>query len=127
MNSVVVDTSALLAYLKQEPGGRDRADDIRGALLCSVNLAETIGVLLRQGTPLDTARKIVELSEVQIVGFDSALAEDTGALIVHTRSKGLSLGDRACLALAARENLPALTADNAWFDLKLGIEIRFVR
>lgn len=127
MSSVVLDASALLAYLNDEPGGASIAPRIPGALLSSVNLAEVIGKLLRQGAPLLHARRAVELSKVRIAAFDSELAENTAALVERTRSRGLSLGDRACLALAIRENLPALTADRTWRDLDVGIEISFIR
>jgi ribonuclease VapC len=126
MASAVLDSSALVAYLRAEPGGAKLAGAIQGALLCSVNLAEAILVLLRKGQTFERARVRVQLSQVQIVSFDHALAEATGALMARTRKQGLSLADCACLALAARENLPALTADGAWRDLDVGIEIRFI-
>ncbi len=127
MSDLVLDSSVLLAYVKGEAGGETLEDDIRGSLLCTVNLAEVISVLVREGTPFERACKVVELSHARVVDFDHALAEQTGALIASTKHAGLSLGDRACLALAARENLPALTADRSWQGVQVGVGMRFVR
>ncbi|MFZ1106612.1 MAG: PIN domain-containing protein [Hyphomicrobiaceae bacterium] len=70
---------------------------------------------------------IVYRYRLAIVPFDEELARQTGALRPATRSLGLSLGDRACLALAQRERLPVLTADRSWAKLDLGIAITMVR
>jgi PIN domain nuclease of toxin-antitoxin system len=64
---------------------------------------------------------------IEVVAFDSDQAQRTGELIVLTRSHGLSLGDRACLALAQSRGIPALTADRAWLGLDVGVEIRSLR
>ena len=127
MSSVVLDTSALLAVIKRERGGELVADAISEALISSVNLAEATSVLIRAGMAPETAREILEIQEFDVADFDRALAEDTGALIARTRRNGLSLGDCACLALAAREKLPALTVDHAWRGLDIGIEIQLIR
>ena len=65
--------------------------------------------------------------ELEIIDFTRSLAEQAGGLVARTRSKGFSLGDRACLALAQREGVPAFTADCAWASLDIGIEIRLIR
>ena len=62
-----------------------------------------------------------------VIDFDRPLAEATGALAVLTRAQGLSLGDRACLALAKREGAIALTADQAWSKVKAGVDIQLIR
>ena len=64
---------------------------------------------------------------LEVVPFDEDLARQTGALRPVTKSLGLSLGDRACLALAQRERLPIVTADKSWAKLDLGIAIKVVR
>jgi PIN domain nuclease of toxin-antitoxin system len=92
-----------------------------------VNLAEIFGVLMRRGETNSRVRTIVALSQVEIVSFDGGLAEECGTLISRTRQNGLSLADCACLALGARENLPVLTADRAWKELDLGLDIRLIR
>jgi PIN domain nuclease of toxin-antitoxin system len=127
MSSFVLDSSALLACLNQEPGSESVISIVADALLCSVNLAETMTVLVRQGASKEKAIEILQLWEFQVVDFERSLAEETGALIERTRSNGLSLGDRACLALALTRNLPAVTADRSWHGIDVGVQIQFIR
>lgn len=123
----VVDTSAFLAFMKREAVRDDIAERIDGALICAVNFAEIVAVALRQRLPLDRVRTLIALTNLRVIAFDAPLAETAGALIAQTRDHGLSLGDCACLALAQRENLPVLTADRAWRNLDVGVEMTFVR
>jgi ribonuclease VapC len=127
MSSIVLDTSALLACLDGEPGSESLIDEIPDSLLSTVNLAEAVSVLVRQGASKENACEVLGLLEFQVVDFERAAAGETGALAALTRGAGLSLGDRACLALAARENLPAVTADRAWSGVNVGVQIRFIR
>jgi PIN domain nuclease of toxin-antitoxin system len=73
------------------------------------------------------ARAALGIVSIDVTDFDRVLAEQTGALIAKTKRSGLSLGDRACLALAAREQVPALTSNRAWSKLELGVEVRLIR
>jgi PIN domain nuclease of toxin-antitoxin system len=127
MSSVVLDSSALLACLNQEEGSEAVVDLVAGALLSTVNLAETISVLVRQGASKDKALEILQLWDFQVVDFERVLAEETGALIARTRATGLSLGDRACLALAKVRSLPAVTADRSWSGIDVGVQIQLIR
>lgn len=127
MTSVILDTSALLAYVKGEQGAELVASLIGEAAICAVNFAEAVSKLVEKGATLDLARAALGVANVDVVDFDRGLAEQTGALIAKTKLSGLSLGDRACLALAARERIPALTGDRAWSKLGLDIEIRLIR
>jgi len=127
MAKVVLDSSALIAFLSGEAGAESTAQDIPGALLCSVNLAEIFAVLMRRGETNSRVRTIVALSQVEVVPFDSKLAESCGELVSRTRQNGLSLADCACLALGAREKLPVVTADRAWTKLDLRLDIRLIR
>jgi PIN domain nuclease of toxin-antitoxin system len=127
MSSVVLDSSALLACLNQEAGSEAVADLVAGALLSTVNLAETIGVLIRQGASKDKALEILQLWDFQVVDFERLLAEETGALIEKAHTTGLSLGDRACLALARVRGLPAVTADRSWSGIEVGVRIQLIR
>lgn len=127
MASAVLDASALLAHIGQEPGA-DSIDELADeALMSAVNLAEVFAKLTEHGLSQREADMIVYRYRLAIVPFDEELARQTGALRPATRSLGLSLGDRACLALAQRERLPVLTADRSWAKLDLGIAIRMVR
>ena len=127
MAKVVLDTSALLAFVNAERGGETVADVIADAVISTVNLAEAVTKLVDRGASLDRAREVLAMAEYEVADFDREQAEDAGALIARTRAKGLSLGDRACLALAQRERLPALTADRRWADVEVGVEVRLFR
>jgi PIN domain nuclease of toxin-antitoxin system len=112
---VILDASAVLAYLLQEPGGERVADAIDlGAGLGTANLAEVMTRLVRDGVAVDTASEVLNALPVTLFDLDADLALRAGALVPTTRAFGLSLGDRLCLALAIREDVPAMTADTAW-------------
>ena len=95
--------------------------------MSAVSLAETIGKLLDRGIPHETALASVAGSGVVIVDFDAAQAEQAGLLRSVTRARGLSLGDRCCLALAKSLGAPVLTADRAWVGLDVGVRIDLIR
>jgi len=127
MSAVVLDSSAVLAYLRREPGG-----DALGALLPEsaisvVNLAEVLGRLIVLGQTIENAKRAVDVLSMYHVPFDERLATETAALLPMTKRLGLSLGDRACLALARAMSLPVLTADRVWASLDVGVEIRMIR
>jgi PIN domain nuclease of toxin-antitoxin system len=127
MASAVVDASALLAHIGGEPGA-DSIDDLADeALMSAVNLAEVFARLTERGLSERQADTIVYRYRLEVVPFDEELARQTGALRPVTKALGLSLGDRACLALARRERLPILTADRIWAKLDLGISIKVIR
>lgn len=121
MAESVLDTSALLAFVGAEPGGDVVAQFIGEACISAANWAEAVSKLVDRGGSLESVRAALRVAPIDVIDFDQTLAETAGA------ARGLSLGDRACLALAARENLPAITADRAWAHLELGIDIRLIR
>jgi ribonuclease VapC len=127
VSRVVLDSSALLAFIHGEPGGEVVAGVVGQALVSSVNLAEVVTKLVERTGSLDLARAALGMANVDVIDFDSMQAEQVGVLAMRTRSRGLSLGDRACLALAAREAAPVLTADRIWATLKLDVEVRLIR
>jgi ribonuclease VapC len=127
VSSVVLDSSALLAFVHGEPGAEAVAQVVGDALMSSVNLAEVVTKLVERTGSLEAARVALGMAAVDVVDFDAPQAEQAGALVAMTRSRGLSLGDRACLALAAREAVPVLTGDRIWTTLKLDVEVRLIR
>lgn len=127
MARIVVDTSAAIAAMRNERGGDIVRADAEDLVLSSVNLAEVVSVLIRKGLTLSEAYENIEEFGFDILDFDRNLAEETGVMIAQTRGRGLSLGDCACLALAARENLPVLTADHGWEGITLGVQVQFIR
>jgi PIN domain nuclease of toxin-antitoxin system len=128
MNRIVLDASALLAILNQESG----ADKLTAELLSvaassTVNLAEVHGQLVEQGLNSDDAWDATLSPVREAVPFTPEQAKLAGALVAQTRSLGLSLGDRACLALALVLKAPVYTADKPWKNLKVGIRIHVIR
>jgi ribonuclease VapC len=129
----VFDASALLAYLFGEPGDDVVADAIsRGAHLSSVNLAEVLSVVAsRGGDPADVVGDLMGrgvLGEaITVEPFTVTDAIDAARLRPLTSAQGLSLADRACLALARRLGLPALTADRAWTDADHDVTVKLLR
>lgn len=133
MSSAVLDASALLAYLRDEPGAEAVADAVAGgAAISTVNLGEVLSRVADRGAdPARVARQMTARGlldgAITVEAFTSADAVEVGRLRPLTREHGLSLGDRACLALARRLALPAVTADTAWAKLGLELELRQIR
>jgi ribonuclease VapC len=127
MSMAVLDSSALVASIRNERGGDALLDESFEWIMSSVNFAEAVNVLMRGGYTRHEACQSIDTFDIRVVDFDRGLAEASGAMIAQTRALGLSFGDCACLALAAREKLPVLTTDRAWKGLELGVEIRFLR
>lgn len=128
MSSTVLDSSALLALLNLEPGHeRVRAALRAGAAIGAVNFSEVVARLSDAGQSEAEIRAAIDPLALEIVDFDAELAFRAGLLRPATRHAGLSLGDRACLALAERLDLPALTADRLWADLNLGMRVEVIR
>lgn len=128
MSSAVLDASALIALFRSEPGAAVVSAAIsQGAVISAVNLSEVVAKLREGGTPETVARSMVNPLGITIAGFDTDLAYAAGFLRPATCAAGLSFDDRACLALAQRLALPALTADRSWASLSLGITITVIR
>src|SRR5215469_2418067 len=126
MSRVVLDASALMALLNQEPGAeRLSADLLAESVASTVNLAEVQSKLVGHGIPPYNAWTATLSAVNEAVMFSNEHASVTGALIAETRALGLSLGDRACLALELKA--PVYTADRSWRNLKLGIRIHVIR
>lgn len=129
----MLDASALLAYLRDEPGAEAVADAVAsGAAISTVNLGEVLSRVADRGAdPARVARQMADRGlldgAIAVEPFTSADAVEVARLRPLTRGRGLSLGDRACLALARRLALPAITADRAWAQLDLSIELLHIR
>ncbi len=124
---VILDSSAILAMIFKEAGGELVSRMAAGSLISAVNLSEVASKLLDAGFTDEEMNKSLEDFSAEIVSFDRDEAIAAGHLRASTRQKGLSLGDRACLALALQEKATVLTADKAWTELDLGIEIKVIR
>lgn len=129
MSKVVLDTSAVLAYLFNELGA-DKVYPVLesgSGIISSVNYAELVGKLVDQTMPLDVIREILFDLELGIVEYNEAQAFATGTLRTVSKVYGLSLGDRACLALGMIMKLPILTADRVWLNVPLSTEVLVIR
>ena len=129
MSSVVLDASALIALLKEEPGADKVAEVVRSALLGAVNLAEVVSHFIHAGMPASGVDAMLRPLPIEVVPVDADLAREAGYLRTATAKAGLSLGDRFCLALAKRENLAAWTTDRQWREIAgaSGVEIVIIR
>ncbi|HZL00515.1 MAG TPA: type II toxin-antitoxin system VapC family toxin [Caulobacteraceae bacterium] len=126
MSDAVLDSSALLALLLAEPGAEVVMAALPGALLSAVNLAEIVAQLGERGMAAREARAVAEATGIDVVDFTAEQAMVCGELRKSTKSRGLSLGGRACLALARARGLPAITADRAWAGLT-GLDVVVIR
>lgn len=126
-DSVVMDASAVLAVFYGEPGSDVVIELLRGALLSTVNLAEVHAKLLKDGAAARQAwNRLMDLG-CEICVFDDEQARLAAEMAEQTRPFGLSLGDRACLALALQRKARAYTADRAWKGLPVEVEIEVIR
>jgi ribonuclease VapC len=124
----VLDASALMAVINREAGAEMLTPQIMNAAATStVNLAEVHGKLLHRGFSPDDAWAAANGVVHEAVVFTAEHAKIAGDLIIQTRTLGLSLGDRACLALGIALRVPVYTADRSWKNLKLGIRIHLIR
>lgn len=127
MSGTVMDASAVLALVHAEPGSDVVRSAIEGAAISAVNWSEVCRRALSHGVhPSVLGPRLLSLG-LELVPFGKSDAEATAELWPRTRSAGLSLADRACLALARRLGRPALTADRSWLAIDLGIEVRSIR
>jgi PIN domain nuclease of toxin-antitoxin system len=116
----VLDASAVLAVLNGERGEKKVIPILAESAINSVNLTEVAAKLLEAGMDEAGARLAVSVLGIgEIVDFTEDLAWEAARLRPLTRQHGLSLGDRACLALAIKLKIPAVTADKEWSKLKL--------
>ena len=118
MTSVVLDASAVLALIREEPGADQVAPHIGRAAISAVNLQEIIKELLLSGLDEATIRELLDELRLDVRPHDVAAAYSAAALYAQTRQYDRGLGDRSCLALAVQLGVPALTADREWKKVK---------
>jgi ribonuclease VapC len=127
VSEVVLDASAVLALINEEPGGETVEALLDDAIISAVNWSEVIAVLTDAGFAIERAGARIAALDLEVVAFDQAQALAAGALRSATRSAGLSFGDRACLGLAGTRAAPVITADPRWASLPLDAEVRLIR
>ena len=127
MSEIVLDSSALIALIHAEPGADAVTPYLGRAAISAVNLAETYGKLLREAFRPEELRRDLASLALDVRPFDSAQAFIAGEMEPKTKPLGLSLGDRACLALAKSLGLPVLTGDRQWLEADVGVDVRLFR
>lgn len=127
MSNYILDASAILALLNNEPGSEMVVNVLTEAVISSVNLSEVIAKLADSGMLEVEVREVISALGLEVVQFDTEMAYHAGMLRPLTRSVGLSFGDRACLILGKSLGLPTLTTDRVWTDLNLGVNVQVIR
>ena len=122
-----LDASALLALLFREPGHEVVLPEIAGGCVSTVNLCEVLGRFVRDGQDALLVAQRLRATGLEVVPFDVNDAVVAAGLRRQTDPLGLSLGDRACLALAVVRGIPAMTADRQWASLHLPVPVRLIR
>jgi PIN domain nuclease of toxin-antitoxin system len=123
--NVVLDASALLAWLQAETGADLVELELASAAISSLNWSEVLQKSLAHGVQITGLREDLEALGLAIVPFDVDDAEQAARL--GPPGSGLSLADRACLALGLRHGVPVLTADRAWAQVTRNVDVRVIR
>ncbi len=125
--SIVLDASALISSIYQEKGAEIVDHYLPCAIISAVNLTEVASYMVREGMEFKKVEELLRDLSLDISDYNEKEALLAASLLPKTSPKGLSLGDRACLALAMRVNLPVLTADKVWKTLGLSVKIETFR
>lgn len=123
----VIDASAMLALLAEEPGADEVEALLDGSLMSTVNLAEVLQKSAQHDVDTDGLEYDLEALGLELRSFDSRHARLAAELWERAPRSGLSLGDRACLALASDVGGIAVTTDRRWAALRIGVKVRVVR
>jgi PIN domain nuclease of toxin-antitoxin system len=123
----VLDASAVLALLVEEPGADEVESVLDGALMSSVNLSEVLQKGEQLGSDVEGLEFDLEALGVEFRTFDALQSRVTADIWARAPSAGLSIGDRACLALTELVEGTAVTTDRRWAEVQLAIPIRVVR
>ena len=129
MADAVLDASAILALILEEPGAERVEPHVPGGTASAVNLGEVVAKLRDLGMEEARVDEIIAEMQLEVRGHDLAAALTAGHLRPATRGAGLSLADRACLALARMLHLPVLTADRGWLSVAdaVGVRVELIR
>ena len=127
MAKVVLDSSAVLAVLQFETGADVVMDYLKDGAISAVNLTEVATKLVEHGHTIADARRTIAMLGMEVEPIDERQAYAAAALRIETKIKGLSVGDRHCLALGAKLGATVLTADRNWKLVKTGIDVKLIR
>jgi PIN domain nuclease of toxin-antitoxin system len=127
VSKVVIYASALLAVLLEERGAATVQRHLATALISAVNLSEVIVAAVERGLVLESVMPVLTRLSLETFVFEAEQAYVAASFRSATRSLGLSLGDRACLALGLKLGPPALTADQRWAKVDVGAKVEVIR
>jgi ribonuclease VapC len=127
LTDCVLDASALLALINNEPGGENVRPYLAQAVMGAVNFCETVQRLRRGGMPVEAVNLALAPLISPPIPFDDALAFVSASVHEKPRNHGLSLGDCACIGLALSRNVPAVTAEREWKKVNVGVKIIVIR
>lgn len=127
MADAVLDASALIAFLRQEPGADKVAAVIDRVCISAVTLAEVLGTMADCGKDLEEAAYYIAKLDIPAVPFDTAQARIAASIRRATRDAGIATGGLACLSLAAKLAVPALTTERDWSKCKIGVDVVRIR
>ena len=123
----VLDASAVLCLLQEEKGAERVAEALPDAMIGAVNYSEVVAKLVEAGIDEATVDSLIDKLQLKVLPFDRIQARHGGSLRLTTRKLGLSLGDRACLALAAAESATALTCERIWTKFEAPRKVETLR
>ena len=123
--TLVLDASALLAWLQREPGGAEVKDMLDGGLVTAANWCEVLQKVRQHGGNADEVGLL--LRSLGLAVADVIRVDGERAARLWTRENPLSLGDRLCLSVAERLGLPAVTAESRWTASEVGIDVELIR
>ena len=123
----MLDASAVLCLLQEEKGAERVAEALPAAMIGAVNYSEVVGKLVETGIDEATVDGLIDKLQLKVIPFDRTQARHAGSLRATTRKLGLSLGDRACLALAAAEGATALTCERIWTKFEAPCKVETLR
>jgi PIN domain nuclease of toxin-antitoxin system len=128
MSKIVFDSSAIIALFAKEKGYEFIKKHMKDAIISSVNIAEVYKYCLEtQNLTDDEAKNLIKLLDIKIIDFNNEQALLTATLVSKTKKYGLSLGDRACIALAMLGENSIMTCDTIWKQVDVGIEFIMAR
>ena len=120
----VIDTSAIMAILLDEPGQDVASRYVPDGILSAVNFAEILTKCYEKAVPWEIAQTYLTGARVEVVAFDAERALVAAELFARAKKGVLSLGDRACIATAIERNATIVTADRIWeLDLPCPVEL----
>jgi PIN domain nuclease of toxin-antitoxin system len=127
MTRHVLDASALLALINKEKGQEKVEEILPFSIMSAINVSECAAILNENKFPEEETENLIKNLITEIIPFTEEQAFETAKLRKFTKSKGLSLGDRACLAVGKLKNLPVATADKVWESINCGVKINLIR